>query len=39
MLDRITTAPRERVGRRIGRVDAATMHAVNRALAVFLGLA
>ena len=38
MLDRITTAPRERVGRRIGRVDAATMHAVNQALAVFLGI-
>jgi mRNA-degrading endonuclease toxin of MazEF toxin-antitoxin module len=35
----ITTAPRERVGRRIGRVDAATMHAVNQALAVFLGIA
>jgi mRNA interferase MazF len=35
MLDRITTAPCERVG----RVDAVTMHAVNRALAVFLGIA
>jgi mRNA interferase MazF len=39
MLDRITTASRERVGGIIGRLDDATMLAVNRALAIFLGLA
>jgi mRNA interferase MazF len=39
MLDRITTAPREKIGRIIGRADDATMLAVNRGMAVFLGLA
>ncbi len=39
MLDRITTAPRAKIGRVIGRLDDATMLAVNRAMAVFLGLA
>lgn len=39
MLDRITTAPREKVGRSMGRADAATMLEVSRALSVFLGLA
>lgn len=39
MLDRITTAPRSKVGAVIGHLDDATMLTVNRALAVFLGLA
>jgi mRNA interferase MazF len=39
MLDRITTASREKTGGVIGRVDDLTMVEVNRALAVFLGLA
>jgi len=39
MLDRITTASRDKLGVVIGRVDDATMLAVNRALALFLGLA
>ncbi len=39
MLDRITTAPREKISRIIGRADDETMLAINRALAVFLGLA
>jgi mRNA interferase MazF len=39
MLDRITTAPRDKVGRIIGRADAETMLTVTRSLAVFLALA
>jgi mRNA interferase MazF len=39
MVDRITTAPRDKAGPVIGQADAATMVAVSRALAVFLGLA
>jgi mRNA interferase MazF len=39
MLDRITTAPRSTIGKVIGHVDDATMLKINRALAVFLGLA
>ena len=39
MLDRITTAPRGKIGAVIGHLDDATMLMVNRALAVFLGLA
>ena len=39
MLDRVTTAPRDKINMVIGRVDDATMLAVNRALALFLGLA
>lgn len=39
MLDRITTASREKIGGVIGHVDDLTMVEVNRALAVFLGLA
>ena len=39
MLDRITTASRDKIGGVIGRVDELTMVEVNRALAVFLGLA
>lgn len=39
MLDRITTAPRGKIGAVIGHLDDAMMLMVNRALAVFLGLA
>ncbi len=39
MLDRITTAPRSKIGRVIGRVDDATLLSVTRALAVVLGFA
>ncbi len=39
MVDKPQTVPRERVGAVIGRVDDATMVAVNRALATFLGFA
>ena len=39
MLDRLTTASRAKVARVIGRADDATILAVNRALAVFLGIA
>jgi mRNA interferase MazF len=39
MLDRITTAPRNKVGRVIGRLDDTTLLAVTRALAVVLGFA
>lgn len=38
-LDRMTTAPRGTVDRVIGHADDATMLSINRALAVFLGLA
>ena len=36
MVDKITTVPRSRIGSRIGRVDEATMEAVNQALRGFL---
>ena len=39
MLDRITTAPRAKIGPMIGHVDDATMVELNRGLAVYLGLA
>jgi len=38
MADRITTVPRGRLGRRLGRLAPAEMPAVNRAMMVFLGL-
>ena len=38
-IDKAQTPRRERIGAVIGRVDNATLTAVNRALAVFLGLA
>jgi len=38
-IDKAQTPRRERIGAVIGRVDDATLGAVNRALAVFLGLA
>lgn len=39
MVDKASTVLRERLGPAFGRVDDETMLAVNRALAVFLGLA
>jgi len=38
MVDKATVVPRVKLGPRIGRVDAATMQAVNEALRGFLGL-
>jgi len=38
MVDKATTVPRGKIGPRMGRVNAATMHAVNEALRGFLGL-
>jgi mRNA interferase MazF len=37
MLDRITTAPRNKIGRVIGHLDDATLLSVTRAMAVVLG--
>jgi mRNA interferase MazF len=39
MVDKILTVPRDKVGRVIGRLQDEAMVAVNRSLAVFLGLA
>jgi mRNA interferase MazF len=39
MLDRITTAPRAKIGGVIGRADAPAMQTINRLLALVLGLA
>jgi mRNA interferase MazF len=39
MIDRITTAPRMKIGSVIGRIDDPTMATVNRSLALMLGLA
>jgi mRNA interferase MazF len=39
MIDKAQTLPREKIGKTFGRLDDATMLAVTRALAVFLGLA
>jgi mRNA interferase MazF len=38
MVDRAMTAPRGKIGRRIGRLDRDTLVAVNRSLALFLGI-
>jgi len=38
MVDKTHTIPREKAGAAFGRLEAPTMAAVNRALAVFLGL-
>lgn len=38
MIDKATAVPREKIGRAFGRLDAATMRAVNRALVTFLDL-
>jgi mRNA interferase MazF len=39
MVDKITTVPRSRVGTRVGRLDDEDIVRLNRAIAVFLGLA
>jgi len=39
MIDKITTAPRAKLGVRIGRLDDADMLRLNRGMIVFLGLA
>ena len=39
MIDKIATQPRGKIGRVIGHADDRTMTAVNRALALWLGLA
>ena len=39
MVDKAHTVMREKVGQKIGRLDAAAMVSVNRALALFLGFA
>jgi mRNA interferase MazF len=39
MVDKLTTVPRTKVGRRIGRLDDDDMLRLNRAILVFLGLA
>jgi len=39
MVDKSVTVPREKAGEPYGRIDDATMVAVNRALALFLGFA
>ena len=39
MADKITTVPRDKLGRRIGRLSRRDMTRLERALAVFLGMA
>jgi mRNA interferase MazF len=39
MADKLATVPRSKLGRRVGRVDDATMLRLNRAITVFLGIA
>jgi mRNA interferase MazF len=39
MVDKLTTVPREKLGRRIGRLSDDDMVRLNRALMIFLGLA
>jgi mRNA interferase MazF len=39
MVDKITTAPKTRIGTRIGRLDDEDIVRLNRAIVVFLGLA
>ena len=39
MVDKLTTVPKDKLGRRIGRLDDATMLRLNRAITVFLGIA
>ena len=39
MADKITTVPKSKLGRRIGRLDAADIVRLNQAVPVFLGLA
>jgi mRNA interferase MazF len=39
MVDKLTTVPKTKLGQRIGRLDDEDMVRLNRAIAVFLGLA
>ena len=39
MADKITTVPRAKLGRRLGRISPGDMRRLNRAMLVFLGLA
>ena len=39
MVDKVSTVPRSKLGKRIGALTAADMAKVNRAMMVFLGLA
>lgn len=39
MVDKISTLPKDKVGRRIGRLDAAEIMTLNQHVAIFLGLA
>jgi mRNA interferase MazF len=39
MVDKITTMPRAKLGRRVGRMGNSDMLRLNRAMAVFMGLA
>jgi len=39
MADKITTVPKERIGKRIGRLDDEDVIRLNRAVVVFMGLA
>jgi mRNA interferase MazF len=39
MIDKVTTIPKTKLGRKIGRLDEASLIKLNRALLVFLGLA
>jgi len=39
MIDKITTVPKARLGKRIGRLNDEDIVQLNRALTVFLGLA
>lgn len=39
MLDKVTTVPRARLGRKVGHLDGADLLRLNRGLVVFLGLA
>ncbi len=38
MVDKITTIPKQRLGRRVGRLDDADLVQLNRAILIFLGL-
>jgi mRNA interferase MazF len=39
MVDKLTSVPKNKLGRRVGRLDDETMVRLNRAMLVFLGLA
>jgi mRNA interferase MazF len=39
MIDKLTTVPKSKVGVRVGRLDDEDILRLNRAIAVFLGLA